>query len=103
MLLHYVSTPVDVENKFPSMVKVGIKQGAYAPLQMGYNRPNHECSTTKTPVENLYLGGASCYPGGCVIWGPGYNAANRVAEDLGIDKWWKEPPGVTRAREMGLL
>ena len=103
ILWHYVSTPVDVENKFPSMVKGGIKQGAYAPLQMGYNRPNHECSTTKTPVKNLYLGGASCYPGGCVIWGPGYNVANRVAEDLGIEKWWKEPPGVTRARESGLL
>ncbi|EFK09251.1 FAD dependent oxidoreductase [delta proteobacterium NaphS2] len=103
ILWHYVSTPVDVENKFPSMVKGGIKHGAYAPLQMGYNRPNHECSTTKTPVENLYLGGASCYPGGLVIWGAGYNAANRVAEDLGIDKWWQEPPGVTKARESGLI
>jgi len=46
---------------------------------------------------------ASCYPGGCVIWGSGYNAANRVAEDLGIKKWWKEPPGVTKARKNGLL
>ena len=103
ILWHYVSTPVDIENKFPSMVKGGIKQGAYAPLQMGYNRPNNECSTTKTPVENLYLGGASCYPGGCVIWGPGYNVANRVAEDLGIKKWWREPEMVAKAREKGLL
>jgi len=70
---------------------------------MGYQRPNDECSTTKTPISNLYLGGASCYPGGCVIWGPGYVAANRIAEDLGIAKWWKEPPLVTRAKEKGLV
>ena len=85
------------------MVKGGIKQGAYAPLQMGFQRPNDECSTTKTPIENLYLGGASVYPGGCVIWGPGYNVANQVAEDMKISKWWKEPAIVTRAKEKGLL
>jgi len=103
ILWHYVTTPVDIENKFPSMVKGGIKQGAYAPLQMGYQRPNDECSTTQTPIENLYLGGASTYPGGCVIWGPGYNVANKVAEDMGIAKWWKEPDCVTKAKEKGLL
>ena len=85
------------------MRKGGFKAGLYHPLQMGYNRPNDECSSTRTPIKNLYVGGASTYPGGCVIWGPGYNVANRVAEDLGIDKWWQEPPGVTKARENGLL
>jgi hypothetical protein len=24
-----------------------------------------------------------------VLGGPGYLAANRVAEDLGVTKWWK--------------
>jgi len=38
-----------------------------------------------------------------VIWGPGYNVANRVAEDLGIKKWWQEPEMVVRGREKGLL
>ncbi len=99
----YISTPMDVENKLSNMVKGGIKQGLYHPLQMGYNRPNDECSSTRTPVKSLYVGGASIYPGGCVIWGPGYNAANAVAEDMGIKKWWKEPEKVTRARELGLL
>ena len=99
----YISTPIDVENKLSSMVKGGIKQGAYAPLQMGFQRPNDECSTTKTPIDNLYLGGACTYPGGCVIWGPGYNVANKVAEDLGITKWWKEPASVTEAKNKGLL
>lgn len=99
----FISTPVDVENKFADMVKGSIKQGAYHVFQMGYLRPNEECSTTRTPVGNLYLGGSSCYPGGCVIWGPGYLAANAVAEDLGLSKWWKEPEIVTRAKEEGLL
>ena len=99
----YISTPADVENKLADMVKGGIKQGQYHPLQMGYNRPNDECSSTRTPVKNLYVGGASTYPGGCVIWGPGYIAANAVTEDLGIKKWWKEPEKVTRAKKLGLL
>ena len=99
----FLSTPVDVENKFADMVKGSFKQGAYHVFQMGYLRPNEECSTTRTPVGNLYLAGSSCYPGGCVIWGPGYLAANAVAEDLGVSKWWKEPEIVTRAKEEGLL
>jgi len=103
VLWKYISTPTGVEDKFPNMVKGGIKQGAYDPLQMGYQRPNDDCSTTRTPIKNLYLGGASCYPGGCVIWGSGYVAANQIAEDLGVARWWKEPPLVTSAREKGLL
>lgn len=99
----YISTPADVENKLADMVKGGIKQGQYHPLQMGYNRPNDECSSTRTPIKNLYVGGASVYPGGCVIWGPGYNVANAVADDLDIKKWWKEPEKVTRAKKLGLL
>lgn len=99
----FVATPLDVENKFIDMVKGSIKQGAYLPLQMGYQRPNDECSLNRTPVKNLYLGGSSCYPGGCVIWGPGYLAANTIADDLGLQKWWTEPEYVTKAREAGLL
>lgn len=103
VLWHYISTPLDVENKFANMVEGSIKQGLYHPLQMGYLRPNEECSQYRTPIDNLYIAGASCYPGGAVIWGPGYNAANTIAEDLGVDKWWSEPEMVTRAREKGLL
>jgi phytoene dehydrogenase-like protein len=102
ILLDLVTTPMDTENRFADMIEGSFKQGAYLPLQMGYLRPNEECSQNRTPIKNLYLGGASCYPGGLVIWGPGYVAANAVAEDLGIAKWWKEPEIVTKAREKGL-
>ena len=103
VLWTYITTPADIQNKFANMVKGGYKQGAYHPLQMGYLRPNQECSQYRTPVKNLYLGGASVYPGGCVIWGPGYNCANTVAEDCGIEKWWKEPEIVTDARDRGYI
>jgi len=103
VLWPFISTPLDVENKFHDMVKGSIKQGAYHPFQMGYNRPNGECSDHRTPIKNLYLCGASSHSGGLVTFGPGYVAANRVAEDLGIEKWWPEPGIVTRARQKGLL
>jgi len=99
----YISTPIDIENKFPDMKKGSIKQGAYTPFQMGYVRPNEECSHNRTPVKNLYLAGSCCYPGGCVIWGSGYLAANRVVEDYGIEKWWREPEFVTRLKESGMV
>ena len=49
------------------------------------------------------LGGASCYPGGLVTFGPGYVAANTIAEDLGIEKWWPVPESVAAARQKGML
>lgn len=99
----YVSDPLGVENKYRDMVRGSIKQGQYHPLQMGYMRPNEHCSNHRSPIKNLFMGGCSTYPGGTVIFGPGYLAANAVAEDLGIAKWWQEPKMVARARENGLL
>ena len=55
----YVSTPVDIQNKFPDMVKGSIKQGEYLPLQMPEveaSVPAHETDdgvlllVKKTPV-----------------------------------------------------
>jgi phytoene dehydrogenase-like protein len=98
VLWNYLTTPADIQNKFANMVRGSYKQGAYQPLQMGYLRPNEECSHYRTPVGRLYLGGASAAPGGMVIFGPGYNCSNAIAEDFGIEKWWKEPAYVTAAR-----
>jgi phytoene dehydrogenase-like protein len=103
VMWHSLSTPKDIENKFPQMVRGGFKHGAYSPLQMGSNRPNEYCSQHSTPIKKLYVCGASTYSGGMVTFGPGYNAANRIAEDMGIQKWWQEPEIVTRAVEKGLL
>jgi phytoene dehydrogenase-like protein len=99
----YVSTPRDIELKLPDMVKGSIKQGAYHPLQMGYNRPNEQCSDHRSPIKGLYMGGSCTYPGGCVLLGAGYLAADALLEDLGLKKWWPEPDIVVNARSRGLL
>ena len=98
-----MSTPLDIQNKFPDMVKGSIKQGEYHPLQMGYMRPNEYCSTHRSPIKGLYMGGSCTYPGGTVLLGAGYLAAEAVAEDLSLKKWWAEPEVVKRARQQGLL
>jgi len=99
----YMTTPTDIENKYADMVKGGYKQGQYHPLQMGYLRPNQDCSHYRTPIKNLYVGGSSVAPGGMVIWGPGYNCANAIADDFGIEKWWPELETVKKARKDGFV
>ena len=98
-----ITTPRGIEDRFIDMVEGSFKQAAYHPLQMGYNRPNDECSHHRTPIRNLYLCGASTHSGGMITFGPGYVAANRIAEDLNLEKWWSDPEIVTRAYERGLL
>lgn len=75
-------TPVDIEEKLTTMKRGSIKHGAYSPLQMGYLRPNDLCSRSETPLGGLFLGGASMYPGGMILGGPGYIAAGVVERFL---------------------
>lgn len=89
-------TPVGIELRFPNMRRGGIKHGDYKPIQLGCFRPNQDCSSSRTPIPGLYACGASNYPGGAVLGGPGYLGANKVAEDLGIKKWWKPTPAMER-------
>jgi phytoene dehydrogenase-like protein len=103
ILRDYITTPLDIENKFWDMGKGSIKQGAYLPLQMGYLRPNESCSQYATPVKGLYLCGASVFPGGLITLGAGYNAASRIVEDVGIKPWWAKPEKVVQAEKLGLL
>jgi phytoene dehydrogenase-like protein len=85
-------TPEDIEIRLPNMRYGSIKHGDYKPVQLGCFRPNQECSNTQTPIEGLFVCGASTYPGGLILGGPGYLAANRVAEEMGVKKWWKPTP-----------
>ena len=96
ILMTAQETPEDIEIRLPNMRRGSIKHGDYNPLQLGYFRPNQDCSGTDTPIEGLYVCGASTYPGGLVIGGPGYLAANKVADDLGVERWWKPTPEMER-------
>jgi phytoene dehydrogenase-like protein len=84
-----LETPVDIEIRFPNMRRGSIKHGDYRPTQLNNLRPNVECSGHSTPVEGLYVCGVSTFPGGLVLGGSGYLAANKVADDMGVKKWWK--------------
>jgi phytoene dehydrogenase-like protein len=95
----YAYTPLDIERKLIDMVKGSYKQGSYVSYQMGYFRPNMYCSQYRTPIKGLYMCGSGVYPGGMITFGPGYNAANVIVEDLGLKKFWSEPEYVTRARK----
>jgi phytoene dehydrogenase-like protein len=99
----FIYPPTYIAQKLPSMVRGSIKHGAYTPTQMGYFRPNTECSNYATPIKNLYLAGASTYPGGMITLGPGYNAAKRIATDLNLKVWWPEPESVVEARRASLV
>jgi phytoene dehydrogenase-like protein len=92
ILMTSMETPEDIEIRLPNMRRGSIKHGDYTPVQLGCFRPNQECSSAATPIEGLYVCGASTYPGGLVLGGPGYLAANRVADDMGVEKWWKPTP-----------
>ncbi len=92
ILMTSLETPEDIEIRLPNMRRGSIKHGDYTPVQIGCFRPNQECSSTDTPIEGLYVCGASTYPGGLVLGGPGYLAANKVAEDMGLEKWWEPTP-----------
>jgi len=90
MLATYAYTPDDIQNRVINMVGGGCRQGAYTNDQWGINRPFPEASGYRTPIEGLYMCGSACHPGGSIHFGPGYNAANVIVNDLGLERWW--PP-----------
>ncbi len=79
-------TPRDIEAKLTSMKRGSFKHGAYNTLQLGFLRPNHLCSQSETPIPGLFVGGASLYPGGMILGGPGYIAAGVVGDFLERDR-----------------
>lgn len=87
----YASSPIDIERIMPSMKHGDWNHGEMSQDQLGIFRPFHEYPPYRTAFENIYLCGASTHPGGSIGGACGYNAANAIAEDLGIEKWWRSP------------
>lgn len=90
ILGRFAYTPKDIEEYLPNMINGDICQGKICPEQLGWNRPWPGMSQYRTFIDRLYLCGASAHPGGHATGAPGYNAANAIADDLGVAKWW--PP-----------
>ncbi|WP_069806465.1 phytoene desaturase family protein [Vulcanisaeta thermophila] len=80
-----VLTPLDYEVEYGTMggnifhIDISLDQ-------LFMNRPLPEMHDYTTPIRGLYLCGSDAHPGGGVMGAPGYNAAHRVLQDLGMIK-----------------
>jgi phytoene dehydrogenase-like protein len=76
---HEFLTPRDIEEQF------GAVQGHWHHAELSIHqsfmmRPLHGAAQYDTPIDNLFLCGASCHPGGGLTGLPGRNAAKRILE-----------------------
>jgi phytoene dehydrogenase-like protein len=85
----YVASPLDIELRMPSMKHGDWNHGEMTQDQLGVFRPFHEYPPYRTAFENVYLCGSSTHPGGSIGGACGHNAAGAIAQDLGLDAWWR--------------
>jgi phytoene dehydrogenase-like protein len=89
IIYSFPQTPPDTEASLMNMRDGDFHVGALIPSQLGANRPFPEVSNYWTPIDGLYLTGAPTHPSGNITGAPGYNTAQVLAADLGVDIWWK--------------
>ncbi|NQU08320.1 MAG: hypothetical protein HQ583_07140, partial [Candidatus Abyssubacteria bacterium] len=82
-------TPKDISDKLVSMVRADWMLGDIAPDNLMSERPFPGLSQYRTPVKGLYMCGSTQHPHGYITFAPAYNALQIIADDLGIEKWWK--------------
>ncbi|HMP38858.1 MAG TPA: NAD(P)/FAD-dependent oxidoreductase [Roseiflexaceae bacterium] len=93
----FIQTPLDLEQR------LGLLRGNVMHVEMSFDqmfffRPLPELSRYRTPVDGLYLTGASTHPGGGVFGASGYNTARTVIGDTRRRTW----AGVSLAAGAGL-
>jgi phytoene dehydrogenase-like protein len=88
IIFRWSQTPVDTERSLINMREGDFHVGALIPEQLGVNRPLPGLGNYRTPIEGLYLTGSATHPSGTITGAPGYNTAQVLARDLGIDVWW---------------
>jgi phytoene dehydrogenase-like protein len=103
LLFAFADTPPDVERRFRTTRNGSLRHGALVREQTFANRPHPDCSTTRTPIPGVYIGGGGVHPGIPGSLAGGYHAAAAVCADLGFERWWPVPAFVREAREHGML
>jgi phytoene dehydrogenase-like protein len=83
---------VDTERSLPNMREGDLLVGAFTNGQIGNHRPFVGAGTYRGHLPGLYLCGSSSHPGGNITGLPGYNAAQVILADLGIQTDWVPPP-----------
>jgi phytoene dehydrogenase-like protein len=81
-ILHkHINTPDDLEKKF-GLSGGHIFHGELSLPQLFFLRPSPQWANYRTPIENLWMCGSSCHPGGCITGAPGRNAALELLEEM---------------------
>jgi phytoene dehydrogenase-like protein len=70
-----VQGPLDLQNQDENLVQGAINGGTAAMHQQLFFRPVPGLGRADTPIDRLFLAGASAHPGGAVHGAPGANAA----------------------------
>ncbi len=88
----FAASPLDVQRTFANMRDGDLLVGSFAHGQLGYHRPFPGAGHYRGHLPGLYLCGSCCHPGGNITGLPGYNAAQVISADLGLDAPWAPPP-----------
>ena len=88
----FTRSPLDVERTLPNMRRGDLLVGAFTDGQIGADRPFPGAGRYRAHLDGLYLCGSASHPGGNVTGLPGYNAAQVLLADLGIEAGWAPPP-----------
>lgn len=100
LLSKFTRSPLDVARDFPNMAQGDLLIGAFTDGQIGYHRPFEGAGDYRTCLNGLYLCGSSSHPGGNITGLPGYNAAQTIFHDLGLEGDWLPVPAALRIAEL---
>jgi phytoene dehydrogenase-like protein len=77
---YQVLSPVDLEREY-GLTGGNIFHGEMTLDQLFFMRPLPKYANFRTPIDNFYLCGSGCHPGGGVMGAPGYIASKIVLKD----------------------
>ncbi|MED5416681.1 MAG: NAD(P)/FAD-dependent oxidoreductase [Candidatus Latescibacterota bacterium] len=85
VLDQFVRTAADIPRQLPNMHEGDLLVGALSHGQVGYDRPFPGAGHYRGYLQGLYLCGSSSHPSGNITGLPGYNAAQVMCADLGLE------------------
>jgi phytoene dehydrogenase-like protein len=88
----FTRSPLDIERDLPNMRAGDLLVGAFTHGQIGHDRPFPGAGHYRAHLPGLYLCGSCCHPGGNITGLPGYNAAQVILADLGLQPDWAPSP-----------
>ena len=97
----FTRSALDTERTFANMKDGDLLVGAFTHGQIGADRPFAGAGQYRGHVAGLYLCGSSSHPGGNITGLPGYNCAQVLHADLGIEAPWAPEPATSALARLG--